>query len=59
MKLPKDVAYEVGYMVKRIVVRPEYEKEKFTQEVAERLVRTSLLADSIAWYRYIRGEEVL
>lgn len=58
MKLPSDVAYEVAYMLKHIVVRPEFERDPYCLEIAEKLVRTRALADTIAWMNYISNQWV-
>lgn len=56
MKLHKEVAHDVGLMVKQIVLNPAYEKDIYVHTVAEKIVRATLLADTVAWYRYMTEE---
>lgn len=56
MKLSKDVAHEVALMTKRIACSG-FENDAHVQEVAEKIVKARALADTIEWYKYMRGEQ--
>ena len=53
MKLHLEVAHDVGLMVKKIVLCPEYERDVNVHRVAEQIVRTRAFADTVMWINYI------
>lgn len=55
MKLPIDVAYEVAHTVKAISKDIHTERRDETHVIALSIVQCNLIADTIAWKRWMVG----
>jgi hypothetical protein len=58
MKTHPEVAHEVALMIKKITKGSPGESDPYTHDVAEKLVRCYLFADTLSWLRYMAGYEV-
>lgn len=57
-RLPSDVAYEVAHKLQDMIRINGIKKLQPSHfDVAHKIVHANLLADTIAWYQWIRGIE--
>lgn len=54
-KLPEDVAHECALMTQKLTNNCHIKVEDLHIDIAFKIVRANLLADTIKWYRYISG----